>query len=122
MSRHMYDIFQILKTPIAKNAIHNEQLYHEVINHRRTFIGLHGFDYGTLYPSTLNIIPPDYIKEQWKTDLWKLGEHLDIPSNIPCYSEGWTEYYVVNIIIFIVLYLLVLFINWSVKKLIKKYV
>ena len=57
-----------------------------------------------------------------KNDLWKLGEHLDIPNNIPCYSEGWTEYYVVNIIIFIVLYLLVFFIDWSVKKLIKKYV
>ena len=56
-----------------------------------------------------------------KNDLWKLGEHLDLPTNIPCYSKGWTEYYVVNIIIFIVLYLLVFFINWSVKKLIKKY-
>lgn len=76
MSRHMYDIFQMLKTPIAKNAIHNEQLYHEVINHRRTFIGLHGFDYGTLYPSTLNIIPPDYIKEQWKTDYDNMRLHM----------------------------------------------
>ena len=56
-----------------------------------------------------------------KNDLWKLGEHLDLPTNIPCYSKGWTEYYVVNIIIFIVLYLLVFFINWGVKKLIKKY-
>ena len=76
MSRHMYDIFQMLKTPIAKNAIHNEQLYHEVINHRRTFIGLHGFDYGTLYPSTLNIIPPDHIKEQWKTDYDNMRLHM----------------------------------------------
>lgn len=57
-----------------------------------------------------------------KNDLWKLGEHLVLPTNIPCYSKGWTEYYVVNIIIFIVLYLLVFFINWGVKKLIKKYV
>ena len=57
-----------------------------------------------------------------KNDLWKLGENLDLPTNIPCYSEGWTEYYVVNIIIFIVLYLFVFFIDWGVKKLIKKYV
>ena len=56
-----------------------------------------------------------------KNDLWKLGEHLDLPTNIPCYSKGLTEYYVVNIIIFIVLYLLALFIDWSAKKLIKKY-
>ena len=39
MSRHMYDIGQILKTPIAE-AIHNEQLYHQVVEHRRKFIGL----------------------------------------------------------------------------------
>ena len=60
--------------------------------------------------------------ELCKNDLLELGEFLDIPKNISCYTEGWTEYYVVNIIIFIVLYLLAFFINWSVKKLIKKYV
>ena len=60
--------------------------------------------------------------ELCKNDLLELGEFLDIPKNISCYTEGWTEYYVVNIIIFIVLYLLVFFIDWSVKKLIKKYV
>ena len=54
-----------------------------------------------------------------KNDLWALGTHLDLPHNLPCYQEGWTEYYVVNIIIFIVLYLLVLLLNWWVKKAMK---
>jgi predicted nucleotidyltransferase component of viral defense system len=40
MSRHMYDIGQILKTPIAEKAIHNEQLYHQVVEHRRKFMVL----------------------------------------------------------------------------------
>ena len=33
----------------------------------------------------------------------------------------WTEYFVVNILIFIVLYLLVFLVDWGAKRLIKKY-
>lgn len=78
--------------------------------------------FGTWLYNRYGKISCDAAFELCKKDLWKLGENLDIPSDIPCYSEGWTEYYVVNIIIFIVLYLLVLFINWYAKKLIEKYV
>ena len=68
MSRHMYDIGQILKTPIAERAINDKDLYRQVVEHRRIFIGLRGFDYDTLYPATLNIVPSASIIEQWKTD------------------------------------------------------
>ena len=68
MSRHMYDIGQMLKTPIAERAINDKELYQQVVEHRRTFIGLRGFDYDTLYPATLNIIPPSEIIEQWQED------------------------------------------------------
>lgn len=68
ISRHMYDIGQMLKTPIAERAINEKELYRQVVEHRRTFIGLRGFDYDTLYPATLNIIPPSEIIEQWQED------------------------------------------------------
>jgi len=32
MSRHMYDIGQILQTPIAERALNDEQLYRQVIS------------------------------------------------------------------------------------------
>lgn len=76
MSRHMYDIGQMLKTPIAEKAIHDDQLYHQVIEHRRTFIGLRGFDYDTLYPNALNIVPPASIIEQWKADYENMRLHM----------------------------------------------
>lgn len=76
MSRHMYDIGQILKTPIAERAIHDEQLYRQVVEHRRTFIGLRGFDYDTLYPNALNIVPPASIIEQWKADYEEMCLHM----------------------------------------------
>ncbi len=76
MSRHMYDIGQILKTPIAERAIHDKQLYRQVVEHRRTFIGLRGFDYDTLYPNALNIVPPASIINQWKADYENMRLHM----------------------------------------------
>ena len=83
MSRHMYDIGQMLKTPIAEKAIHNTQLYHQVVEHRRTFIGLRGFDYDSLNPETLNIIPPNDIIEQWKMDYENMRLYMIYGKSVP---------------------------------------
>ncbi len=76
MSRHMYDIGQMLKTPIAERAVNDALLYRQVVEHRRTFIGLRGFDYDTLYPATLNIVPPPSVFEQWKSDYENMRLHM----------------------------------------------
>ena len=57
-----------------------------------------------------------------RDDLMALGTHLDIPNTLPYYTDGWTEYYIVNLIIFIVLYLIALFVNWIIKRLIKRHI
>ena len=76
MSRHMYDIGQMLKTSIAGRAINDAELYRQVVEHRRTFIGLRGFDYDTLYPATLNIVPPTPVIEQCKADYENMRLHM----------------------------------------------
>lgn len=43
MSRHLYDIYQIMDTPIADRALNDKDLYLSVMEHRRIFIGLRGF-------------------------------------------------------------------------------
>lgn len=53
-------------------------------------------------------------------DLWALGERLNLPTDVASYSAGWSEYHVVNLVIFIVIYLLVLILNWGLKRVIKK--
>lgn len=67
-------------------------------------------------------ISPDAAFALCRDDLFALGTQLNIPTDLPYYREGWTEYYIVNLVIFIVLYLLVLFVDWGAKKTIKKYV
>ncbi|GHV66895.1 hypothetical protein FACS1894199_11240 [Bacteroidia bacterium] len=58
MSRHLYDLVQIMDTPIAAEALANKDLYNSVVEHRRVFVGLKGFDYDTLAPKSISIIPP----------------------------------------------------------------
>ena len=76
MSRHLYDICQITDTPIAEEALADKDLYLSVIDHRRMFIGLKGFNYDTLLPQTLSIIPPEAIRERWKEDYRSMQESM----------------------------------------------
>jgi hypothetical protein len=68
MSRHLYDLEKIMNTIIAENALKNRELYNSIVEHRRIFIGLNGFDYLTLAPTAIKIIPPDSIIAQWQQD------------------------------------------------------
>ncbi len=68
MSRHLYDVHRILQTEIADEALTDENLYNSVIEHRRKFIGLRGFDYDTLRRPTLKIVPTGETRDRWEAD------------------------------------------------------
>ena len=76
MSRHIYDICKMADTAIADQALADKDLYLSVIGHRRTFIGLRGFDYGTLLPQTLSILPPAEVRDAWKKDYQAMQESM----------------------------------------------
>lgn len=86
MSRHLYDIAQMMDTPIMERALLDENLYKTVIDHRRMFIGLKGFDYSTLLPQTLSIVPQGEIREQWKED-YKVMQETMIYGDSPSFDE-----------------------------------
>ena len=83
MSRHLYDIGQIMDTPIAEAALSDKELYQSVVEHRRTFIGLRGFDYDTLQPTRLHIIPPGTIMEGWRKDYKVMQETMIYGESLP---------------------------------------
>ena len=76
MSRHLYDLVQMADTPIAENALTNDILYKSVVEHRQIFIGLKDFDYNTLSPETINIIPPENVITQWQKDYETMQETM----------------------------------------------
>jgi hypothetical protein len=47
----------------AEKALSNEKLYKSIVEHRRVFVGLKGFDYDTLALKTINILPPDTVSK-----------------------------------------------------------
>lgn len=68
MSRHLYDIIKIADTDIANRALSNRDLWNSIVEHRHKFIGLKGFDYNTLTPDKIRIVPPDTVINQWRKD------------------------------------------------------
>ena len=88
MSRHIYDLAMMMdsENKIADRAIHNEALYKAVLEHRRKFIGLKGFNYDELYPATLCIVPNEDIARLWQNDYKFMCEHM-IFGQVPSFDE-----------------------------------
>jgi hypothetical protein len=72
MSRHIYDISRILETPIAEKALKNKDLFQSIVKHRRMFIAMKDFDYDTLAPASLKIVPPESVIAKWEDDYKKM--------------------------------------------------
>lgn len=83
MSRHLYDIVQIMLTPIAFQALDDAELYKSVIKHRQTFIGIKGFDYSLLCPQVICIIPPAEIMDSWRKDYETMQETMIYGDSMP---------------------------------------
>ena len=64
-----------MDTPIGQ-AINDEDLYLSIIEHRRKFIGLKGFDYNTLLPKTIDIVPPEEVRNEWARDYRAMQESM----------------------------------------------
>jgi predicted nucleotidyltransferase component of viral defense system len=76
MSRHLYDLERMYSAGIAEKALLDKELYTNIIEHRRVFIDLKDFDYDTLAPHTIKIIPPDNVIALWKTDYETMQETM----------------------------------------------
>jgi len=68
MSRHLYDLERMLHTDVAERALRDEALYRTIVEHRRRFIGLKGFDYDSLYPDRLSLEIPAEALPLWRAD------------------------------------------------------
>ncbi|MCL2327748.1 MAG: nucleotidyl transferase AbiEii/AbiGii toxin family protein [Bacteroidetes bacterium] len=86
MSRHLYDLEKMMDTPIAENALKDKGLYNSIVEHRRIFVGLKGFDYDTLATKTIKIVPPDFIISQWQQD-YEIMQRTMIYGNSLPFSE-----------------------------------
>ena len=83
MSRHFYDIGQILDSEYGQAAIKNTELFESIIAHRKVLTPMKTTDYENLTLQSLNIIPPDEFLDNYKSDYKEMqssmihGESLD---------------------------------------------
>ena len=83
MSRHLYDLVRMCDADIAEKALSNKELYTSIVEHRRLFIGLKGFDYNTLSPKTICIIPSGNVITQWQKDYETMRETMIYGESLP---------------------------------------
>ncbi len=83
MSRHFYDIGQILNSEYGQAALKNTELFESIIAHRKVLTPMKTTDYETLTLQSLNIIPPNEFLDNYKSDYKEMqssmiyGESLD---------------------------------------------
>ena len=68
MSRHFYDIGQILNSEYGQAALKNIELFKSIIAHRKVLTPMKTTNYENLTLQNLNIIPPNDILEKYKSD------------------------------------------------------
>ena len=87
LSRHLYDVFHLAKSGIARNAIGNKTLYETIVNHRHRFSRVAGVDYNTHNPEKLNPVPPPAIIDLWKSDYAKMLQDMIYEINAPTFDD-----------------------------------
>lgn len=90
MSRHLYDIVMMMQAGVAEKALADKQLFQDIVEHRRKFINLKDFDYNTLAPQLLSIVPPIPIMELWQKDYDEMLRTM-IYGNAPSFEQVITK-------------------------------
>jgi len=97
MSRHFYDIGQILNSEYGQAALKNTALFESIIAHRKILTPMKTTDYETLTLQSLNIVPPEGFLEKYKSDYKEMqssmihGESLDFDTLLDKITEKLKE-------------------------------
>lgn len=93
LSRHLYDLEKLMDTEYGKAALEDKELFDHIINHRKKFNAIRGFDYSNHKKGKIKIIPPNEAIKEWEKDYNTMkenmiyGESLDFNSLIKRIKE-----------------------------------
>ena len=82
ISRHFYEIFRLLNSPIKKKALEELILLERVANHKSIYFASGWAKYGTARKGTLKLIPPTHILKELQKDYGQMESMIfrEIPS------------------------------------------
>ncbi|NOZ46501.1 MAG: nucleotidyl transferase AbiEii/AbiGii toxin family protein, partial [Chlorobi bacterium] len=76
MSRHLYDIGEIISTEYGINALKNSKLFDEIIAHRKIFTPIKTVNYSELQIDKLSMIPPNEFLKKYENDYMEMQENM----------------------------------------------
>jgi hypothetical protein len=74
LTRHFYDIEKMMDEAFAIDAMNNESLYSDIVEHRSKFTAWSGLNYQSHHPSSISFLPPESLMEALKDDYKKMRE------------------------------------------------
>ncbi len=74
LSRHLYDLEKMMDKDFAIEALKNEKMYSDIVEHRSKYTAWSGIDYKSHHPSTISFLPDSLMTEMLKEDYKKLQE------------------------------------------------
>lgn len=76
LSRHLYDLERLMDSEHGKQALEDEGLYKDIVNHRQHLFTLKDIDYKNHLPGSINLIPPGGVINEWKNDYKNMQESM----------------------------------------------
>ena len=76
LSRHLYDIEKLSRTPYFQKALSDEKLYQTIVAHRKRFSRLSGVDYTKHTPEHIRIVPPENVLSLWEEDYERMKNSM----------------------------------------------
>lgn len=83
LTRHLYDIEKMMDKEFAIEAMNNESLYSDIVEHRSKFTAWSGLDYQNHHPSTISFLPPKSLTDILRDDYKKMQEGFIYGDKLP---------------------------------------
>jgi len=82
MARHYYDLYRLIQEGVAEEAAADLELFHRITAHREVFFRYSWFDYSTLAPGRLRLLPTEAQLGDWQSDYRNMQQEMffgDVP-------------------------------------------
>lgn len=83
MSRHLYDLGNIMQTQFGRHALEDHNLYDHLIKHREWYSRISWVDYESLKRSTISFIPPPGVLDIFRQDYERMQEQMIYSTAVP---------------------------------------
>jgi len=82
-SRHLYDLERMMDQSFALKAVHDDELWEHIRQHRMAFTAMLGVDYSDDMRSHLCLTPPEQWLNEWKEDYERMCQTMIYGKKLP---------------------------------------